>query len=490
MKNRGIPPKVAAHILQRRELEHTPGTRAGRTVHPHGTRADRTEHSHDTAATRTEHSHDTRPGRTEHSRRTGADVNETTPLGAGSEIARPESELFRGGLVARRLPSIGAALLDTSLAPISPAELGVPESIVASLRAAKRVLVIGHVPPDADTFGSALGLSRALRLLGKEADVCIDAPTLAGELRRLRRPGEVIDAATAQAKDYDLVLVVDACDGDRLGDGAAKIVAAADRVIVLDHHNYAPTNERLGRRPDAPFEAWWNKGGEAASLMAAGITERLLEGVVERQSVRYRDVVLPMIGGILQDTDDFKQSGCSLLGLRALKYLLLSAGFDRLGDAKAALAYRLPPRARQLLRGEVVMDGAVLEERSLRGAGFLVARRGLLEKARAVAREVDPDVTEDDVRGHLMQLLDLATEKHTPLTALLYEDSLGLGFSARSREAQTAIDFAEVMGGGGRAHSAGARPKLLLEEAIVEVERFIKVWAADREARLRVGRSR
>ena len=47
-------------------------------------------------------------------------------------------------------------------------------------------------------------------------------------------------------------------------------------------------------------------------------------------------VTLPLIGGILQDTDDFKQSGCSMLALRAndTDFAVAAGNYFRVKDGK------------------------------------------------------------------------------------------------------------------------------------------------------------
>ena len=64
-----------------------------------------------------------------------------------------------------------------ALTSVTPADLAsVPEAAVAMLRAARRVLAIGHESPDADAFGSALGIALAVEWLGGRATAMSSDP--------------------------------------------------------------------------------------------------------------------------------------------------------------------------------------------------------------------------------------------------------------------------------------------------------------------------
>jgi phosphoesterase RecJ-like protein len=102
------------------------------------------------------------------------------------------------------------------------------------LAAARSVVLLCHIHPDADTIGAALGLGRVL--LGKGADVQVSfsaADTMPESLRGL--PGcELLVAPTELRADADLVVTVDTPSVDRLG----ELAGLADRpaVLVIDHH--------------------------------------------------------------------------------------------------------------------------------------------------------------------------------------------------------------------------------------------------------------
>ena len=47
----------------------------------------------------------------------------------------------------------------------------IPEPLVEAIRSGRRFLLTSHVNPDGDAIGSALGLARVLRALGKDATI-------------------------------------------------------------------------------------------------------------------------------------------------------------------------------------------------------------------------------------------------------------------------------------------------------------------------------
>src|SRR5690242_11081362 len=102
----------------------------------------------------------------------------------GALPAGPGSALFVNDPHAPPLPRLRDALTDPTGVPVDAKQLPVPPEVLTTLRSAKRVLVIGHTATDGDAVGSVLGLSRALRLLGKQVDSVID-DELSGQLRSI-----------------------------------------------------------------------------------------------------------------------------------------------------------------------------------------------------------------------------------------------------------------------------------------------------------------
>lgn len=98
----------------------------------------------------------------------------------------------------------------------------------------RTVAILGHIHPDGDCIGSCLGLFQYIRKVnpGLQTDVYLES--FREEFAFLKGAGQVRhDLATEQA--YDLCIVCDASDRDRLGAGVGILDRAA-RTVSIDHH--------------------------------------------------------------------------------------------------------------------------------------------------------------------------------------------------------------------------------------------------------------
>lgn len=105
----------------------------------------------------------------------------------------------------------------------------------AVLSAARSVVLLCHVQPDADTIGAALALGLVLVRNGIEAQVSFSATdTLPESLHDL--PGrQLLATPTDLRSGADLVVTVDTPSVNRLGELGVLLDGAA--VLVIDHHN-------------------------------------------------------------------------------------------------------------------------------------------------------------------------------------------------------------------------------------------------------------
>ena len=126
------------------------------------------------------------------------------------------------------------------------------EEIAERLRTLDSFALCGHVSPDGDCIGSALGLSHALRMLGKKTACLLAADALIEPgLRFLPGADELIYAG-----DYDetpdAFIALDVPTIERIEDAAAVHDRAGVRVTI-DHHAVDTTMAELSYiDPDAP----------------------------------------------------------------------------------------------------------------------------------------------------------------------------------------------------------------------------------------------
>src|ERR1700761_1142913 len=127
-----------------------------------------------------------------------------------------------------------------------PAPADQLQAAAAILADATDVTLLGHINPDADAFGSAVGLGTILRDRGATVRVSFGEPLDVPEsLRHLDSAGLFIPADRVPATP-PLLVVLDSGSLDRLGPLAHRVAAtrhARGHVLVIDHH---VSNTRFG----------------------------------------------------------------------------------------------------------------------------------------------------------------------------------------------------------------------------------------------------
>jgi bifunctional oligoribonuclease and PAP phosphatase NrnA len=103
------------------------------------------------------------------------------------------------------------------------------ENISQLIIKAEKIAIIGHINPDGDCIGSQLGLYYALKSIGKNADL-INGGKFKGNLKDQYEHFFINSINT----DYDLFIIVDVSNRDRLGELQHKIDYS--KTIVIDHH--------------------------------------------------------------------------------------------------------------------------------------------------------------------------------------------------------------------------------------------------------------
>ena len=100
------------------------------------------------------------------------------------------------------------------------------------ISAAQTIVMACHVNPDGDALGSMLGLGLALAAAGKDV-TCVSADGVPDIYAFL--PGQHLLARLTGADSYDLAIVLDSGDIERVGSALAA-VKRARRLLNLDHH--------------------------------------------------------------------------------------------------------------------------------------------------------------------------------------------------------------------------------------------------------------
>lgn len=393
-----------------------------------------------------------------------------------------------------------AAIANPALEPLDPAELAAPEELLEALREADRLLLLVHEapPPDADAMGGALGLSRALRHLGKRVQIGVDEP-LPGFLRHLARPGEIRRASAAAGEAYDAVVLLDVNERARLGPGA-WVPIAAPRVLVVDHHT-ARAAEALGQDwPGQRVLSWQDPQSEAASLQAAILAARLLAEAEPPRDEAWAELALPLLVGILADSGGFEHPGVRLPTLRAFKFLLEERLRGNVAAVREALRWELPPTAAALLEDPPRVLPRLLapDAGACRSAFADCLRRGervrtevrrarlgicwiperFVEAVTCAGRLEDPELNRNDIGRQIGRIYAAPLARRHPFSVTLSERTTEgrtrVHCAIRSWEAGPALRLADRLGGGGHPRAAGATVEGSFEAVLERIERWFE----------------
>lgn len=181
------------------------------------------------------------------------------------------------------------------------------DKATALVQDAQRILVLSHVGPDGDAFGSLLGMAHALRRLGKDVITALDGGVLP-EFTFLPGADDIHPALDEVAVDVDLVIAVDCGDKSRMGQVGQVALATGKPLINLDHHR---TNTLFG---DA------NLVDESTVAAAEGVMDWLPRLGVELDA----EIALCLLTGLVTDTLCFRTDNVTS---------------DTLGKAQQLMAY-------------------------------------------------------------------------------------------------------------------------------------------------------
>jgi bifunctional oligoribonuclease and PAP phosphatase NrnA len=197
------------------------------------------------------------------------------------------------------MPSSGSALN-----PIDP-----PASLIESIQRAKNILLITHLAPDGDAIGGLMGLTHALRSIGKSI-----VPGCADQIfDRFNSLSGSHDIVQQTSGSFDLVIALDCADAGRMGSIWAKLNDPKPPLVNIDHHI---TNTQFGSIN------WIDPQATATSEIILTLIDQLKIQVT-------REIATCLLCGIVGDTLGFRTPHTTP---RALEYSM------RLMEAGAVLS--------------------------------------------------------------------------------------------------------------------------------------------------------
>lgn len=311
-----------------------------------------------------------------------------------------------------------------------------------ALQSAQSVLVVAHVSPDGDAFGSMLGLGHALTALGKDVTFAVDggASDYVAFL-----PG--VDAVKPRLTDgeWDLYIQVDTSDEARSGDCGAYAREHAKTTINLDHH---ATNTLYG---DIQLV-----DGQAVSAT------QVVFAWLKHMNVDFSlDIATPLLTGLVTDTLGFRTSNVTAETLSIAQELMQA------GASLTEITERtLDNRSYQT----VTLWRQTLATVKMRAHGIITA-----DVTREALRNVGmSDTTDGGLVGFLIktnEAMIAAVFKETP------EGRVEISF--RSKPGYDVAQVAFELGGGGHKQAAGTTVDGPLEAARTRVLPLLKAAAKE-----------
>lgn len=305
------------------------------------------------------------------------------------------------------------------------------QQVAQAITAADRVLLVGHVAPDADSLGSVLALGLAIEQLRPGAHVVVSFGDEPFHVPRILQslPGQHLLQSPEQVRasgPYDLAVSCDVSTRERLGANLDAYLEAPVR-IVIDHH---VSNDGFGTIDYIDHAA-------AANVVLA------LEVVDALGAALTSDIAHALYAGLITDTGCFKYSATDV-GTHMTAARLMATGIDHARIARAMYDDE-PFAVVQLLAralGHAACDPSA------------VGGHGLVWTAVSAADRESLGLPQDCAE-RVIDVLRITTEAE--VAAVLKQDDTGeWKLSLRSKGAVDVSRAAAALGGGGHRFAAGA----------------------------------
>lgn len=292
-------------------------------------------------------------------------------------------------------------------------------NIYEEVKNAATIGISGHVRPDGDCIGSAMGLYLYLKKACPEADVQVMLEKPADIFNCIKGIDEIHTDFATEVDTFDVFIIVDA-DKSRIGE-AEKYFDKAKKTINIDHHVS-------------------NSGSGDVNYIVPGASSasELVYNVIGDKSLLDVEIAKALYIGIIHDTGVFQYSNTSPETLKAAAELI-AYGFDfsRLIDEtfyeKTYVQNQILGRA--LLESILFMNGKCVVS--------------MVDKKTMNFYRVEPH----DLEGIVSQLRNT---KGVECAIFMYQiDTLEYKVSLRSNGKVDVAKVAAFFGGGGHVKAAG-----------------------------------
>ncbi len=317
--------------------------------------------------------------------------------------------------------------------PIPPDRATAARAVAAAFRRGMRVALTTHVNADGDGVGSEVGLWHLLKAQGL-TPVIVNATGIPERFMFMVPDGaDASDRAAKEIARADLVVVLDISDLGRLGDLATAVRERGVPVACIDHH------VSQGTLPAGP---------RLVAPEATATAELVFDLATELKWKLSADAARALYVGLLTDTGGFRFSNTTARALRVAA-ALLEHGVDP--ESIYESVYANAPEGRVRLLGDVLQTLVVEPEL---GLAWVTVPPGALERY---------DVTPDDLDGIVEHARSITGVRLALLFRQIANGRIKVSF--RSMGAVDSAALAQGFGGGGHHKAAGASLEGSLGEA-------------------------
>ena len=310
------------------------------------------------------------------------------------------------------------------------------EKAINLIKNSERIAIACHVNPDADTVGSALALSLAIKKSGKTADI-LSADPIGSRLLYL--PGsDTVNVRTHEA--YDLFIFVDCSERARIGSSERFIGKA--KTLVIDHHKSAVCNSD---------ECIIKSNISSASEMIFMLIEEWDESFFDK------DIATNIFAGKVSDTGNFSFPAVTA-DTHKIAARLFGYGID-----SSDIFYNINKKK---TKNEFELYARVLSKAKFYSEDRVAVITFRLKDFQETG--TDTFATE----GVVNSVLNVDTVLVG--VAVTEKDNGCYKFSIRSKDYVDAGDIAATFGGGGHRYAAGCRLYGCFEEVL---EKILKACA-------------
>ena len=316
----------------------------------------------------------------------------------------------------------------------------------------EKVLIMAHKRPDADAFGSAVGIYRLVTTLGKKAFVVLNDDTdaigpLVNSFRVGSQYGEMIISSAQALSMVDATTMLVVCDVNRPSMTACEeLISLVSTVVVFDHH----------RQSNEPIEDATLSYIEPFASSACEMITEMFQYISVKPKIRPVEADA-MYAGILIDTDNFLNK-TGVRTFEAASYLRKSgADITRVRKMFRSSLLSMKERAQGISNAEIFMGVYALSY-----------------------VEADPDSLDAPTVPVAKAANELLNVENIKASFVVTESADGILYvSARSIGDVNVQVVLEQFNGGGHATVAGAQLKgVSKEDFFVRLKQVLKEMTA------------